>query len=126
MCLQSQPEIELEAQLSFLAHFPPGWWIFGQQTLLSRRLSIKAALFHGMTALPRGRKNATPLITDTGVGKIYHLDPTTSTFTTVLAHSSWGKYDSQSRRNTGRHQWHPIKPGVQDSLLDQHHQSHLL
>ncbi|KAL5324978.1 hypothetical protein ACEPPN_006099 [Leptodophora sp. 'Broadleaf-Isolate-01'] len=45
----------------------------------------QAAFLNGMTAIPRGRKNATLLITDTGIGKIYHVDPTTSNFTTVLA-----------------------------------------
>ncbi|KAG4438973.1 hypothetical protein IFR05_005545 [Cadophora sp. M221] len=45
----------------------------------------QAAFLNGMTAIPRGRNNATLLITDTGIGKIYHVDPTTSNFTTVLA-----------------------------------------
>ncbi len=45
----------------------------------------RAAFLNGITTIPRRGGNATLLITDTGTGSIYHLDPTTSQLQTVLA-----------------------------------------
>ncbi|OWO97886.1 hypothetical protein B2J93_449 [Marssonina coronariae] len=45
----------------------------------------RAAFLNGMTAVPRAGGNSTLLITDTGAGTIYHLDPTTATVAPVLA-----------------------------------------